>query len=136
MYVILSSILQGKLSKGGTIRSAAVGPLTGVVVVDFSNVLAGPFAAALLADLGAEVIKIDNMKLPDSARGLGNAPTRGMAGLFMHSGMRSKLLLNPAVARFPIESDCCVGRAWEAINRPRSAYNRRYGGGEKAGREG
>lgn len=81
------SFVEGKLSKGGTIRAPAVGPLAGMVVIDFSNVLAGPFAAACLADLGAEVIKVDNMKVPDSARGLGNAPTRGMAGLFMHSGI-------------------------------------------------
>jgi len=43
-------------------------------------------AASQLAELGAEVIKIDNLKVVDSARGLGNAPLRGMASIYMQAG--------------------------------------------------
>jgi len=39
--------------------SAAQGPLTGLLVADFSRILAGPYATMLLADLGAEVVKVE-----------------------------------------------------------------------------
>ncbi|WP_277245841.1 CaiB/BaiF CoA transferase family protein [Micrococcus terreus] len=39
---------------------AAPGPLSGVVIADFSRVLAGPYATMLLADMGATVIKVES----------------------------------------------------------------------------
>ncbi|MFG1945905.1 CaiB/BaiF CoA transferase family protein [Nonomuraea sp. NPDC048826] len=42
------------------------GPLSGVLVADFSRVLAGPYATMLLADLGAEVVKVEGPKGDDT----------------------------------------------------------------------
>jgi formyl-CoA transferase len=43
-------------------------PLAGIKVVDFSHFIAGPICAMLLADMGAEVIKIENISAGDDLR--------------------------------------------------------------------
>lgn len=50
---------------------ASTGPLTGLVVVDLTRALAGPHAAMMLGDLGAEVIKVENPVGGDDTRGWG-----------------------------------------------------------------
>ena len=43
-------------------------PLTGIRVIEFCNVAAGPFCAMLLADMGADVVKVENPQGGDSMR--------------------------------------------------------------------
>jgi len=56
------------------------GPLSHIRVLDLSRVLAGPWAGQNLADLGAEVIKVERPKAGDDSRGFGPPWIRDRSG--------------------------------------------------------
>lgn len=53
------------------------GPLTGVKVIDISMLLPGPLCSMHLADMGAEVIKVENPRMPDMTRLMGSKLKKG-----------------------------------------------------------
>ena len=57
------------------------GPLQGVVVLDLSRILAGPWATQVLADFGAEVIKVEHPRGGDDTRSWGPPYLKDEAGL-------------------------------------------------------
>ena len=57
-------------------------PLQGLVVVEFSTSVAGPFAGQVLADLGAEVFKVERPDGGDDARHWGPPFVDGVAPVF------------------------------------------------------
>lgn len=58
------------------------GPLSGLTVVEMTGHRAGPFCGALLADMGADVVKIERPGVGDPARSQGVGPD-GKSGYFM-----------------------------------------------------
>lgn len=64
------------------------GPLSGMRVLDIATVFAGPFAAALLGDMGATVLKIEMPGVGDSLRALG--PFQGDTSLTWVAAARNK----------------------------------------------
>ncbi len=65
------------------------GALDGVVIADFSRVLAGPYATMLLGDLGAHVIKVERPGSGDDTRSWG-PPWRGAQSTYFASVNRNK----------------------------------------------
>jgi len=53
-------------------------PLAGIRVIDMATVMAAPYAATLLGDYGAEVIKVENPSAPDAIRGWGVVEDKGI----------------------------------------------------------
>src|ERR1700750_1406240 len=70
-------------------------PLAGLKVLELARVLAGPWAGQMLADLGAEVIKVERTGVGDDTRGWGPPFCEGASGdhlssAYYHSCNRGK----------------------------------------------
>ena len=71
-----------------TARAPRPGPLSGLRVLDFSRILSGPYATMALADMGAEVIKIEPIGKGDETRGF--PPFRGLFSHYFMALNRNK----------------------------------------------
>ena len=65
------------------------GPLSGYRVIDFTNVIAGPFATMMLADQGADVIKVEAPQRPDYTRQAGYGP-KDMRAVFLNNNRNKR----------------------------------------------
>ncbi|MEL7582487.1 CoA transferase [Brevibacterium casei] len=67
---------------------SGTGPLSGVLVADFSRVLAGPYATMMLADLGAMVVKVEGRTGDDTRHWA--PPRRGEDATYFLTANRNK----------------------------------------------
>ncbi|NUR28439.1 MAG: CoA transferase [Catenulispora sp.] len=70
--------------------NATTGPLSGLLIADFSRVLAGPYATMLLADLGADVVKVERPGTGDDTRTWGPPFTDDGTATYFLSVNRNK----------------------------------------------
>jgi crotonobetainyl-CoA:carnitine CoA-transferase CaiB-like acyl-CoA transferase len=68
---------------------SSTAPLSGLVVIEISQSVAAPYAGMILGELGAEVIKVENPRGGDAARGWGPPFAEGAATCF-HAVNRAK----------------------------------------------
>ena len=66
-------------------------PLAGVRILDVTSVIMGPFAARILGDMGADVIKIEPLS-GDTVREVGASRSKGMGPFFMHTNRNKRSL--------------------------------------------
>src|SRR5215475_7488346 len=66
------------------------GPLAGLKVIELARILAGPWAGQLLADLGAEVIKVERPGAGDDTRGWGPPFAPDGSAAYFHACNRGK----------------------------------------------
>lgn len=67
-------------SQATRVTETAKAPLTGLRVLDLATLFAGPLAATMLGDFGAEVVKVEHPEKPDPSRGHG--PSKDGVGLW------------------------------------------------------
>ena len=107
-------------------------PLDGITVIEFCHSVAGPYAGSILADLGADVIKVESPGKGDYARDWGPPFAHGTSTLFHvlnHNkrGMALDLRETVTLARLKafILRACRCGAAEHAPRRNRQAGARR-----------
>ena len=66
-------------------------PLDGMKILDFTYLLPGPYGTMMLADLGAEIIKVENSESPDIVRLL-PPYMDGMSAVYAHLNRGKKSL--------------------------------------------
>jgi CoA-transferase family III len=92
-----------------------VQPLTGIRVVDLTRVLSGPFSTMLLADMGADVVKIETPQ-GDTVRGQG-AVVNGLSWYFASFNRNKRsVVLDLRKARPYLRSCSRAPTCWSRIS--------------------
>jgi crotonobetainyl-CoA:carnitine CoA-transferase CaiB-like acyl-CoA transferase len=107
-----------------TSAAASAGPLAGVKVLDLTSIVMGPLATLTLAQLGAEVIKVEAPE-GDNVRYAGSTLSEGMGHVFLHGNRGKKSLVldlkkpaaRQALIRLTTQSDVLLSNVRPAAMR-------------------
>lgn len=75
-----------------TTIAGANGPLHGVRVIDLTSVVFGPYATQIMADMGADVIKVEPPE-GDNTRWITTGPDTGMGGIYVNVNRGKKSVM-------------------------------------------
>lgn len=111
-------------------------PLAGIRVIDFTRLLAGPYATMTLAELGAEVIKVEQPEIGDETRHWGPPFVHGASAYFhaINRGKRS-IALDLTDAADRAIAHALIGTADVVVESFRPGVAERLGIGAAALRE-
>lgn len=70
--------------------AAGQAPLKGIRVIDLTRVIAGPYCAMVMGDLGAEIIKVEQPKIGDESRAWGPPWVKEMSAYFISINRNKK----------------------------------------------
>lgn len=87
-------------------------PLEGTVVVDLARMLPGPYASMILADLGAEVIRVENPKYP-----YGSPPPFFQKGRYRESAFNSIIMRNKKSIALDLKKEKALEVFYKLIER-------------------
>jgi crotonobetainyl-CoA:carnitine CoA-transferase CaiB-like acyl-CoA transferase len=71
------------MSQNDVKNTAPTGPLAGIRVLELSQIMAGPTCGLMLADMGADVIKIEKLPKGDDSRGYQDPQINGVSAPFL-----------------------------------------------------
>jgi crotonobetainyl-CoA:carnitine CoA-transferase CaiB-like acyl-CoA transferase len=104
------------------------GALAGVLVADFSRVLAGPYATMLLGDLGADVVKVEHPNGGDETRRWGPPFVEGVSTYFLGLNRNKRsLVLDLATEPGRAAAEALVARADVVVENLRPTRMARLG---------
>lgn len=104
------------------------GALEGIRIVDLTTVVMGPYAAQILGDFGADVIKVEAPPGGDISRYAGPSRSKGMGALFLHLNRNKRSIVLDLKKREGLEAMLRLCRTADVV-----AYNVRPQAMERLG---
>ncbi len=84
------------------------GPLAGMRVLELAQIMAGPTAGMMLADMGADVIKVEKLPGGDDSRGYREPRVNGVSAPFLILNRNKRGIALEPEARGGPRRSCCA----------------------------